>query len=151
MFNSSFCPVAGGHRTVPGTRTDYRYLESQREGALWFKAAVIAVPIAGGFILLLLVILAVRLLRQDGRRHRQLLARRRNRSLAKAQLYVADHFCDKHAHFNHLDSCKPAIYKEVNVTLDGRGYEKMTEAPPGSCNSIIVWGKGGKLEPASAV
>lgn len=62
---------------------------------LWFKAAVIAVPIAGGFILILLVLLAVRMLRTDSRQHKRLIQIRRERSLTKAQLYVTDHFVDK--------------------------------------------------------
>ncbi|KAL8602901.1 hypothetical protein ACOMHN_026861 [Nucella lapillus] len=64
---------------------------------LWFKAAVIAVPIAGGFILVLLVLLAVRMLRTDTQRHRRLIQVRRERSLTKAQLYVTDHFSDVNA------------------------------------------------------
>lgn len=62
---------------------------------LWFKAAVIAVPIAGGFILILLVLLAVRMLKTDSRQHKRLIQIRRERSLTKAQLYVTDHFNDK--------------------------------------------------------
>ncbi|ESO99695.1 hypothetical protein LOTGIDRAFT_151562 [Lottia gigantea] len=65
------------------------------ERDLWFKAAVIAVPIAGGFILVLLVLLAVRMLRTDTRRHSRLIQIRREHSLKKAQLYVTDHFSDK--------------------------------------------------------
>ncbi|XP_076439386.1 uncharacterized protein LOC143278422 [Babylonia areolata] len=61
---------------------------------LWFKAAVIAVPIAGSFILVLLVLLAVRMLRTDSQRHRRLVQVRRERGLRKAQLYVTDHFSD---------------------------------------------------------
>ncbi|XP_022534399.2 BMP and activin membrane-bound inhibitor homolog (Xenopus laevis) b [Astyanax mexicanus] len=38
---------------------------------VWFRAAVIAVPIAGGLILVLLVMLAVRMLRSESRRLRQ--------------------------------------------------------------------------------
>ena len=72
---------------------DYRYVDYVSQRDLWFKAAVIAVPIAGGFILILLVLLAVRMLRHDSRRHRQLMQlNRHSRSLTKAQLYVADHF-----------------------------------------------------------
>lgn len=59
---------------------------------LWFKAAVIAVPIAGGFILVLLVLLAVRMLRSDSTRHRRLIQIRRERSLTKAQMYISEHF-----------------------------------------------------------
>lgn len=68
--------------------------EDSAERDLWFKAAVIAVPIAGGFILVLLVLLAVRMLRTDTQRHRRLIQIRRERSLTKAQLYVTDHFSD---------------------------------------------------------
>lgn len=56
---------------------------------------MIAVPIAGGFILILLVLLAVRMLRTDSRQHKRLIQIRRERSLTKAQLYVTDHFIDK--------------------------------------------------------
>lgn len=68
---------------------------SKPQKDLWFKAAVIAVPIAGGFILILLVLLAVRMLRTDSRQHKRLIQIRRERSLTKAQLYVTDHFIDK--------------------------------------------------------
>ena len=75
---------------IPGGSPPYVINTSPNE--LWFKAAVIAVPIAGGFILVLLVLLAIRVLRNDNRRHRQLIQMRHHRSLTKAQLYVADHF-----------------------------------------------------------
>ncbi|XP_064455450.1 BMP and activin membrane-bound inhibitor homolog [Ornithodoros turicata] len=41
--------------------------ESAQERLIWFRAAVIAVPIAGGCILVLLVLLAARVLRRDAR------------------------------------------------------------------------------------
>ena len=56
------------------SRGQHQYITDvshQRE--LWFKAAVIAVPIAGGFILVLLVLMAVRLLRNDSQRIRHQL------------------------------------------------------------------------------
>lgn len=37
---------------------------------LWFRAATIAVPIAGGFILIVLVLLASRMLSKENKRHR---------------------------------------------------------------------------------
>ena len=125
---------------------DYSYLE---EKDLWFKAAVIAVPIAGGFILILLVLLAIRMLRNDSRRHRQLV-QMRHRSLAKAQLYVADHFCKRET-----DKCPRQSlmtghanpYSEVNIKIDpnSQGYEKIRPASDssnqeGSVNSVITWG-----------
>ncbi|XP_005111345.1 uncharacterized protein LOC101862761 [Aplysia californica] len=70
-------------RNHPDNRDDER--------DLWFKAAVIAVPIAGGFILVLLVLLAVRMLKTDSRQHRRLIQIRRERSLTKAHMYITDH------------------------------------------------------------
>ncbi|KAK7477097.1 hypothetical protein BaRGS_00031683, partial [Batillaria attramentaria] len=81
----------GDRSGVIYSRNDERH-DDDRD--LWFKAAVIAVPIAGGFILVLLVLLAVRMLRTDTQRHRRLIQIRRERSLTKAQLYVTDHFSD---------------------------------------------------------
>ncbi|GFR79398.1 BMP and activin membrane-bound inhibitor-like protein [Elysia marginata] len=75
--------------------TDHHSARRRNENAdrdLWFKAAVIAVPIAGGFILVLLVLLAVRMLRSDSTRHRRLIQIRRERSLTKAQMYISEHF-----------------------------------------------------------
>lgn len=51
---------------------------------MWFQAAVIAVPIAGVLILIVLVLLAVRMLRSDTRSHNLAAA-----SATKAQLYDA--------------------------------------------------------------
>ncbi|KAL8617727.1 hypothetical protein ACOMHN_053560 [Nucella lapillus] len=82
---------SGGGRGGPGSMGGNAEAE---ERDLWFKAAVIAVPIAGGFILVLLVLLAVRMLRTDSRQHRRLIQVRREQSLTKAQLYVTDHFHD---------------------------------------------------------
>lgn len=71
---------------------------------LWFKAAVIAVPIAGGFILILLVLLAVRMLRTDSRHRKSILQIRRKRRLTKAQLYITDHLTDKDKYSVNCDS-----------------------------------------------
>ena len=129
------------------SRIEHRYPDdSYHDRELWFKAAVIAVPIAGGFILVLLVLLAVRMLRNDSRRHMQLMQMRRHRDvIAKAQLYVADHFCDKNDHhlcFNSLE--KPvrtnvnSVYKDVSVKvdIDASGYEKLNSSfSEGKCHS----------------
>ncbi|XP_064335505.1 BMP and activin membrane-bound inhibitor homolog isoform X2 [Camelus dromedarius] len=61
-----------GNRYQPdGSRnliTKVQELTSSKE--LWFRAAVIAVPIAGGLILVLLIMLALRMLRSENRRLR---------------------------------------------------------------------------------
>ena len=148
-----FIAEDSNQRRVPVFTRDHSIEDSFSAGDLWFKAAVIAVPIAGGFILILLVLLAVRMLRNDNRRHRQLMQMRQHRSLTKAQLYVADHFYQekKGEKDSNSDSNndKNQIYKDINIKIDidGSPYEKLTEKldketlKSGTCNSVIVWGK----------
>lgn len=52
-------------------------LESAIQREVWFKAAVIAVPIGGLCILALLVVAAAKMLRQDALRQKRLLELRR--------------------------------------------------------------------------
>lgn len=54
---------------------------------VWFKAAVIAVPIAGGFILIMLIVMAARMLKADHKRHREWKEIRRNRTLNTHVVY----------------------------------------------------------------
>ena len=130
------------------------YPDYTNERQLWFKAAVIAVPIAGGFILLLLVLLAVRMLRHDKERHNRLLQLRTHRSLVKAHLYVTDHFtekqhkpCDIHHSVNNAYRDKVKVHSE-------RGYGKL---PPSKTTSspakdaILVWGQTAASMEASVV
>lgn len=162
--------VFPGHRpshrgTSVSRDAEKKYLEENyQQRDLWFKAAVIAVPIAGGFILVLLVLLAVRMLRSDTRRHQQLMQIRRHRSLTKAQLYVADHFSvadsksERSAQLNSSSTTSEkhsSLYKDVNIHIDygGQAYDKMSDnsLQDGSCNSVIVWGKSDKPDPATVV
>ncbi|XP_013409167.1 BMP and activin membrane-bound inhibitor homolog [Lingula anatina] len=120
------------------------------ERELWFKAAVIAVPIAGGFILIMLVLLAVRMLKHDASRLRHRKLRHHHKTLTKAQLYVADHFYDhgnKNAHFNNAMLGKQnKIYKDVHIKIDPEktDYEKLKGSGSGSDSdarsSIVIWG-----------
>ena len=125
---------------------------------MWFKAAVIAVPIAGGFILVLLVLLAVRMLRTDSRRHRRLIQIRRERSLTKAQLYVTDHFSGK------SEKCVPifgdkqhsVVCKDVGIKLDTDGtfFDKACDKAKihkSTQPSIIVWGNSTHKDLATVV
>ncbi|XP_075067334.1 BMP and activin membrane-bound inhibitor homolog [Mixophyes fleayi] len=60
---------AGGkyqHESTRNLITKVQELTSAKE--LWFRAAVIAVPIAGGLILVLLIMLALRMLRSENKR-----------------------------------------------------------------------------------
>ena len=137
----------------PDSKGDHNYRwrtmdDNASPEKLWFKAAVIAVPIAGGFILIFLVLLAVRMLRSDTKRHRRLMEMRKHRSLTKAQLYVADHFIDKSDSLVHTNALEKQnhIYKNVNIKIDCDGtiYEKQKNTDicdrPGSVSSVIVWG-----------
>lgn len=142
---------------VPSFHKDPK--DSSVDKDLWFKAAVIAVPIAGGFILILLVLLAVRMLRTDSRRHRQLIQIRRERtSLTKAQLYVTDHFCDKPCNKKApllYDDKQNIVCKEpfIKVDKDGKIYEQVgdTSKCKNKSPSLIVWGKPGKTDIATVV
>ncbi|CAG0893285.1 unnamed protein product [Darwinula stevensoni] len=60
-------PEQGPDAIKPATTTPS---DAALQQDLWFKAATIAVPIAGGFILIILVLLAVRMLRKDSKRQR---------------------------------------------------------------------------------
>ncbi len=137
---------SGGSATGGSSAGDSSYHDRE----LWFKAAVIAVPIAGGFILVLLVLLAVRMLRNDARRHSQMMQMRRHRDvIAKAQLYVSDHFCDKTDHHLCFNSLEKPQRTNMNVKIDmtggggGGGYEKLNSSfsagtscmEPGKCHS----------------
>ncbi|XP_064613884.1 BMP and activin membrane-bound inhibitor homolog isoform X2 [Liolophura sinensis] len=160
--------IQRGQKARPSSTSGNRHVihtgkveEKNSDKDVWFKAAVIAVPIAGGFILILLVLLAVRMLRTDTRRHRRLLQIRRERSLTRAQLYVSDHFCSKSEKKNskHLYSSQNhhnnAVYKDVNIQLEKEKLypEKTREKKPPSKphNSVIVWGKTAKSDVATVV
>lgn len=67
----NFFPFAGQgsryqHDSSRNLITKVQELTSSKE--LWFRAAVIAVPIAGGLILVLLIMLALRMLRSENKR-----------------------------------------------------------------------------------
>ncbi|XP_069956787.1 BMP and activin membrane-bound inhibitor homolog isoform X2 [Cherax quadricarinatus] len=52
------------------SQTDMKHRDSEVMETLWFRAATIAVPIAGGFILIVLVLLASRMLAKENKRQR---------------------------------------------------------------------------------
>lgn len=108
------------------------YTERRDSGDLWFKAAVIAVPIAGAFILTVLVLIAIRMLRTDHKRHRRLVVTQRDRGLTKAQLYVADHFsekCDRVTTCPSFAEKAASLYKDASTKTDrdGKIYERVNE------------------------
>ncbi|KAK3108919.1 hypothetical protein FSP39_018628 [Pinctada imbricata] len=135
----------------PGTFIEYTKPEVKNGGHpekdLWFKAAVIAVPIAGGFILILLVLLAVRMLRADSRRHRQFIQIRRERtSMTKAQLYVTDHFCEKVE-----NSTTPFFGGKCNPVYKTEKDTKTSEKKKKSYPTILIFGKPPKKDLVASV
>ncbi|XP_014678037.1 PREDICTED: BMP and activin membrane-bound inhibitor homolog [Priapulus caudatus] len=121
---------------------------------LWFKAAVIAVPIAGACILVMLILLAVRMLRKDSRRHMRLLQLRQQR----AQLFVGEHidfFPEKNETNAKLNTRQNNICggKHVNMssgsstTLKSCASSTTQDSKPVNTNhlnnvytSVIIWG-----------
>lgn len=140
---------------------------SDDDRELWFKAAVIAVPIAGGFILVLLVLLAVRMLRTDSRHHRRLIHIRREHSLTKAHMYISDHFSNKSnknqfSLFSGDPGFKPAHTYTGKVTAGGSdGNSYMNNCPCAStcfsdsssscCSHSLHNGSIKNSDPCSAV
>jgi hypothetical protein len=160
-LNAIFCFYFSGNDNLEDVSSFHRNPRDQNpDNDLWFKAAVIAVPIAGGFILILLVLLAVRMLRSDSRRHRQLLQIRRERtSLTKAQLFVTDHFCDKPCNKKSpllYDEKKKIVCKDPIVKMDknGKVYEQVGDSSKSknrTNQSLLVWGNPGKMDFATVV
>ncbi|CAL1289368.1 unnamed protein product [Larinioides sclopetarius] len=57
---------------------------------MWFKAAVIAVPIAGGCILIMLIIMAAKMLKADYKRHKEWTEFRRQHRLNTHVVYTGE-------------------------------------------------------------
>lgn len=123
--------------------------DSSSRRDLWFKAAVIAVPIAGGFILIMLIFLAIHMLRKDNRRQRQLVELRRLRQF-KAHLLVSDHVTEKNETNAKLNQKEKSnnLYKNVNIAISRDIYlnEKqlnydILHKPLNNafCNAVVTW------------
>lgn len=73
--NTAFFPPPTDHRSRPqaegGRQIIARVQEIPSAKEVWFRAAVIAVPIAGGLVLVLLITLALRMLRSENQRLKQ--------------------------------------------------------------------------------
>ncbi|KAG7455222.1 hypothetical protein MATL_G00254350 [Megalops atlanticus] len=125
----------------PGTRV--QELASTKE--VWFRAAVIAVPIAGGLILVLLIMLALRMLRSENRRLRD----QRQQMLSRLHYSFHGHHAKK-GHLAKLDlECMVPVTGHENCCLT---CDKMRQADLGGNDkilSLVHWGmyRGhGKLE-----
>ena len=67
---------------------------------LWFRIAVIVVPIAGSLVLIILILLAAKVLRQDTKRQRQSVEVRKQRQF-KTNLLLNGNSSTKRYHYNH--------------------------------------------------
>uniref|UniRef100_A0A8C7XLJ0 BMP and activin membrane-bound inhibitor homolog n=1 Tax=Oryzias sinensis TaxID=183150 RepID=A0A8C7XLJ0_9TELE len=111
---------------------------------VWFRAAVIAVPIAGGLILVLLIMLALRMLRSENKR----LQDQRQQMLSRLHYSFHGHHTKK-GHVAKLDlECMVPVTGHENCCLT---CDKMRQADPSNEKilSLVHWGMysgHGKLE-----
>ncbi|XP_014884560.1 BMP and activin membrane-bound inhibitor homolog a [Poecilia latipinna] len=134
---------ADGNRNLV---TRVQELASAKE--VWFRAAVIAVPIAGGLILVLLIMLALRMLRSENKR----LQDQRQQMLSRLHYSFHGHHTKK-GHVAKLDlECMVPVSGHENCCLT---CDKMRQAEPGGAGggdkilSLVHWGMysgHGKLE-----
>lgn len=85
---------------------------------MMFRVAVIAVPIVGGLILIVLILLAVRMLREDYNRRYD-----RHSSIEKAQNFIQQHFSNK------KDRKKVAHQKRKSNARSKSSSEKLLDGP----------------------
>ncbi len=129
--------------------TRVQELASAKE--VWFRAAVIAVPIAGGLILVLLIMLALRMLRSENKR----LQAQRQQMLSRLHYSFHGHHHAKKGHVAKLDlECMVPVTGHENCCL-GCDKLRQTELCTGGGNggerllSLVHWGMytgHGKLE-----
>jgi len=124
---------------------------------VWFKAAVIAVPIAGGFILVMLILLAIHMLRKDNRRQRQIVELRRLRRF-KSHLLVDDEdslprTMDKNDAKAGANEKSSNMYANMNIAISRDSYAndkhhagyQILRKPFGEafCNAMVgTWSSG---------
>lgn len=113
--------------------TQVQELASAKE--VWFRAAVIAVPIAGGLILVLLIMLALRMLRSENKR----LQDQRQQMLSRLHYSFHSHH-NKKGHVAKLDlECMVQVTGHENCCLT---CDKMRQADLGNDKilSLVHWG-----------
>lgn len=126
--------------------TRVQELASAKE--VWFRAAVIAVPIAGGLILVLLIMLALRMLRSENKRLRV----QRQQMLSRLHYSFHGHNHAKKGHMAKLDlECMVPVTGHENCCA---GCDKLRQAELSAQGgerflSLVHWGMytgHGKLE-----
>lgn len=148
--NPPLCVCVADHsRYQPDSSSHNRNLVSRVQELasakeVWFRAAVIAVPIAGGLILVLLIMLALRMLRSENKR----LQDQRQQMLSRLHYSFHGHHTKK-GHVAKLDlECMVPVTGHENCCLT---CDKMRQADLGSEKilSLVHWGMysgHGKLE-----
>ncbi|XP_018596592.1 BMP and activin membrane-bound inhibitor homolog a [Scleropages formosus] len=135
--NGRFQPESNRHLI-----TRVQDLASTKE--VWFRAAVIAVPIAGGLILVLLIMLALRMLRSENKRLRD----QRQQMLSRLHYSFHGHHAKK-GHVTKLDlECMVPVMGHENCCLT---CDKLRQSDSGNDRilSLVHWGMysgHGKLE-----
>ncbi|XP_073437819.1 BMP and activin membrane-bound inhibitor homolog isoform X2 [Dendrobates tinctorius] len=130
------------HESTRNLITKVQELTSSKE--LWFRAAVIAVPIAGGLILVLLIMLALRMLRSENKR----LQDQRQQMLSRLHYSFHGHHSKK-GQVAKLDlECMVPVTGHENCCLT---CDKMRHTDLGNDKiiSLVHWGMysgHGKLE-----
>ncbi|XP_075899228.1 BMP and activin membrane-bound inhibitor homolog a [Nelusetta ayraudi] len=142
--------------------TRVQELSSARE--VWFRAAVIAVPIAGGLVLVLLVMLALRMLRSESKRLRdrrqQMLSRLHYSFHGHHHHHGLHHHHGPHHHHHHHDLGlhHPAKKLDLECMVPVTGHEncclscdktRQGESAGERVLSLVHWGMysgHGKLE-----
>ncbi|XP_043116123.1 BMP and activin membrane-bound inhibitor homolog (Xenopus laevis) b [Puntigrus tetrazona] len=132
------------HQTESSRHVIARLQEIPSSKEVWFRAAVITVPIAGGLILVLLIMLALRMLRSENRRLRQ----QRREMLSRLHYSFHGQHLSK-SHVAKLDlECMVPVGGHENCCLT---CEKIQQSDLTSQRllSLVSWGKysgRGKLE-----
>lgn len=111
----------------PVVREDNSESSDDTSGDTVFRAAVIAVPIAGGLILVVLILMAVRMLREDYHRRSD----RRN-SFRKAQSFIQQHFSQSEV------KCLPHPKVKAVKKNSSKRSEKSIVAPIHKNKSLVT-------------
>lgn len=156
-LNESYTGVSGGGNGNDGS--SYFGQDAALRQDVWFKAATIAVPICGIFILILLVVLAVRMLRKDSKRHQKAMEVRRQHHFSKShrllqeplyqQVVTVDSKNAANAKLNQnlqAEKQQNNVFRDVNVAISTEPVDKVEKcfnnaASSGGYTTIVLWGK----------
>ncbi len=132
------------HQTEGSRHVIARLQENPSSKEVWFRAAVITVPIAGGLILVLLIMLALHMLRSENRR----LQQQRREMLSRLHYsFHGQHLTKGHVAKLDLECMVPVgVHENCCLTCDKIQQSDLTSQ---RLLSLVSWGKysgRGKLE-----